>query len=344
MNPPVVVNQFRAATVLLLVCALSDSLVLQHFALWAAVLLSVWWILAKTQYAWSAGSIYRSADRYLGDRAIAKAALVQAALTAAASALVLRGVTALEIVPTRELGVPDEVVASCALFAVSLHTSSLVDWYWVRPRRDGIIGSPVCFDPSVRRRKLITRVLLVHRTICTFAVGFFASVIVYSILKSALSLIPPGSFWSGYADNVSGPIGLAVFFLIGYRGGLFEVAKIVAGATRAKFGDTVTADLGHQVFRGKVFEVSLEGLTLVATNGDKHLAPLGGAGLVVHQTSPEDHFCPRQTPAGEHACGGLDEDEKCQFGKRRRLLDEHGRESFKPTPKPHVPVRLFGAW
>jgi hypothetical protein len=343
MNPPVVKNQLRAATVALSFLAISDSRVLRLFVVIACAVLAAYWLVVKSEYAYRTRDYERTKDRFTGDRVIAVAALLEVAVPAL---LVWLGgqYEGLRLLALGDWGVPNEVAIAAAILLANLHVSSLIDWYWIRPRRDGIVGDPVCRDGSIRRLKLMTRVLLWHRALTTLIFGLCASLIVYFVLDVVFKKIPDDSIWAGYTDAINTPIGLAVFALIGYKGGLIDASKLLGASTQAKFGDTVSVDLGHQLFRGKVFEVSLEGLTVVATNGDRHLAPLIDPRRIIHQNAPEDTFCPRTTTAGKPACGALDEDAKCQYGEFRLFRDAVTGDHFVPTPHNYGPVSPWLPW
>jgi hypothetical protein len=172
-------------------------------------ILAAWWLLLNANYAASLGIARRSKVRTSGDHQVG----IQSALLAAAG--ILGGLFG---VVNHDVRLTDSVaLAVCfsALGAIGfvVFASSLVDWYYVRPRLDGVVREPPCRSSREQIWMSVTRFWYQHRSIAELlgitgiAVAFTASVaallvhgrsdieVLVTVAGVPLGLL--GSQWSG---------------------------------------------------------------------------------------------------------------------------------------------------
>ena len=167
MNPGTVLGQSIAAGILLTGTAVLGQ-PLPAAALAAAGLL--WALFLNRRYARNLGARGRTARRKEGDRAIAQ----QLSISYVAPLVVACGLLSTGLDGKTELGpfsaaeIQAIVTSSAAMLVVWLG-SSHTDWYFIRPRIDGVFGDPPCQSSRDTQWKGITRKWYMHRTIATLA-------------------------------------------------------------------------------------------------------------------------------------------------------------------------------
>lgn len=165
MNPKTVLGQSIAASIFLLALAAFGKPTLAGALVLAGL---VWALLLNRAYAAKLADRGRPTRRREGDRAIARQLLIAYA-TPLTTAVLLRATGwggAQHVGPFTE----SEVQALLAITSVMLVVwlaSSHVDWYFIRPRIDGVVIEPPCRTSRADHWKGITRKWYIHRTIAS---------------------------------------------------------------------------------------------------------------------------------------------------------------------------------
>jgi hypothetical protein len=141
----------------------------------------VWWLCLNALYARALGRRPRRAERMAGDRAMARLAIGVVGVLVLGLALRLAGDLRLTSSTPAAWG-----LQLVALFYAAKYNSSLIDWFYIRPRRDGVVCPPPCRSSGDERWTAVTRNWYRHRALVIFvccaagmgAVGFFAVAIV----------------------------------------------------------------------------------------------------------------------------------------------------------------------
>lgn len=152
------------------------------------------------------------------------------------------------------------LIASAALFVV-VFVSSLIDWYYIRPRIDAVIGEPPCRATADQKGawKRVTRRWYLHRGIATMAYIVFALVIALVIMLMLVRTYPAAAAVVG---GVSGIAGIVLIFAGSYRSELPTVAKWVLSPAFV-LGDDLTYDGQGGRRRGYVLHVAVPVVKLV---------------------------------------------------------------------------------
>lgn len=350
MNPSTVVNQVIWCAVFGGVVAVPASPGLRAFLLATFAVLFLWWLAFKTEYWWRARGVGRTIDRFAGDRAVGLAFPASTCGVALVVALLhVLGVRDSSHWGWRAWHVVDSAPAVVVVLLAAVAASSTIDWYFVRPRRDGIVTLPVCFPAtreSRRRRMRLTKWLLWHRSLTTLAWGIGMAFVIFYAFDEIGRFIPSHSIWRRFVEELDAPLSLAVIGLAGWSRGLLGAIPALAGRATLVFGDTVRVGSSPaDTYDGFVYEVSLEGPTIM-TGGHPTRPTKQLDDPMIQTLEPEDETtavrCPRPAPAGSDepgACGGLDEHGKCQWS-RHRWTDSN----YVDVPHEQRPVRLFSAW
>jgi hypothetical protein len=165
MNPGTVLGQSIAAGIALSALALLGEPV---FAAGVAGAVLAWALFLNAAYAKRLGTRGRTKRRRRGDSAIAR----QLALSGSLPLLVALGLLALSWDGAGAAGPfsAAEIQGLVAVLAVMLAfwlASSHVDWYYIRPRIDGVITEPPCRTSRTTRWKGVTRNWYIHRAIAS---------------------------------------------------------------------------------------------------------------------------------------------------------------------------------
>lgn len=152
------------------------------------------------------------------------------------------------------------VVSGAVLFVVIL-VSSLIDWYYIRPRIDAVVTEPPCRAKATAKGswKRVTRRWYLHRGIATLAyIGFALTVAIVVMLM----LVREHPAAAGVVGGVSGIAGLLLIFAGSYRSALPTVAQWVLSPAFV-VGDDLTYEAHRWEGRGYVLHVSVPVVKLV---------------------------------------------------------------------------------
>jgi hypothetical protein len=165
VNPGTVLGQSIAASVFLVALAATGAPELT-VAFGAAGLL--WALALNLLYARSLGGRGRTPRRMFGDRAVARQLLISYVLPIAVGlTLVLaRWDPDLGSGPFTESELAG-LLAVVAVMLVAWVASSHVDWYYIRPRIDGVVTDPPCRTSGDTKWKGVTRKWYLHRAIAS---------------------------------------------------------------------------------------------------------------------------------------------------------------------------------
>jgi hypothetical protein len=157
------------------------------------------------------------------------------------------------------------VIDGATLFVLIL-SSSLVDWYYIRPRIDGVVCEPPCRSSGSGRWKRPTRWWFLHRGLATLAYMGFALVFALVVM---LMLVREHPAAAGVIGGVGGIAGLLLIFAGRYRSEIPTVAQFVLSPAYC-LGDDLTYEAHRWKGRGFVLHVAVPVTKLV---------PLDDAGL-----------------------------------------------------------------
>jgi hypothetical protein len=160
------------------------------------------------------------------------------------------------------------VIATGTLF-VLIMLSSLVDWYYVRPRIDGIVCAPPCRSSGSDTWKRPTRWWFLHRGIATLAYIGFALVVALIVM---LMLVRVHRTAAGVIGGVGGIAGLLLIFAGRYRSELPTVAQFVLSPAYC-LGDDLAYTARRGPERGFVLHIAVPVTKLVPL--DKRGHPTG---------------------------------------------------------------------
>jgi hypothetical protein len=327
MNPRVVRNHCRAAALLLIAAlALGGShLVWVVFVLTVAALANL--IPLNASYARALASPparvlpnpgpMRTAGRAAGDRIVGLSSL-------AALLLPLVGSAALLLFHADGFGllakahIPDVFVAIILFAWLTIPVSSLWDWYYVRPRRDGTVRVPPCLDSDADRRRLLTRVWLWHRSVPVvgFALGAIAVLVLAFVGLAAI--LPKDSYTTALLETVALPLSLVTVALLPWIRGFITFVPMLGSTLSARLGDPVSATVDRQDRTGIVFSVALDhGFVVVGDDGGVFKVPLSDPSIRVLNDFP----FPPVRHCSTAICQGYDEKSECAFALKRRRAD-----------------------
>jgi len=140
--------------------------------------------------------------------------------------------------------------------------SSLVDWYYVLPRRDGLVGSPPCRAPEEERWRRVTWFWFLHRFVA--AVATIGGVYVIAIcLGIWLYLRYPEV--SGGAGGVPVLVGVVTFFGRSYLRYIGQVWQRLISSS-AGLGEHLETRVEGHPLSGYVLNVSIEQVDLLKEN------------------------------------------------------------------------------
>lgn len=150
------------------------------------------------------------------------------------------------------------VIALGALF-VSVLLSSLADWYYVRPRIDGVVCAPPCRSSGSETWKLPTRWWYLHRGLATLAYMALALVVALVVMLMLVRAHPDAA---GVIGGVGGIAGLLLIFAGSYRSQLPTVAQFVLSPAFC-LGDDLAYEAHRWNGRGFVLHVAVPVAKLV---------------------------------------------------------------------------------
>jgi hypothetical protein len=257
MNPRTVRWQAAVNFALLLMLSL---LVAPAAVLWLTCIGLLWALALNAGYAYSLGKRGRSKRRIHGDRWIPRYV---------GFGLLLPGVIALALLLIgydENLRIWDFTVNEISALLISLAvlflviiSSSLTDWYYIRPRIDGVVCAPPCRSSGSDTWKGPTRWWYLHRGLVTLAYFGFAFVVALVIM---LMLVREHPAAAGVIGGVGGLASLMLIFAGSYRAQLPTVAQFVLSPAYC-LGDDLTYEAHKWDGRGFVLHVAVPVAKLV---------------------------------------------------------------------------------
>lgn len=322
MNPRTILWQSAAIGVIL---AIIVAFANPALTIWLAAIALAAALALNAGYAQALGMLGRSRRRIRGDRLVAVylAVGLVAPLLAAVPAQLAGVSPELAFWGFRHAEVEALLGACGALFAVVL-VSSLIDWYYIRPRIDGVVCAPPCLASREQKApwKRTTRRWYIHRGLATFAYILFAVAVATIVL---LMLIREDHTAAELIGGISGIAGLLLIFAGSYRSQLPTVARW-ALSPAFYLGDDLTYEGIRQPKRGYVLHVAVPVVKLVPL--DERGNPLDAPFIEPKNSQlAESELTPRPTTACNDGCCRLNPEclrwesqanERRDF--RRRLL------------------------
>lgn len=264
MNPRTIRWQVCVTVPLILTVALIATPVAAYCLVGAALILTV---ALNGGYAYSLGSKGRPQRRKHGDRWVARYVTVGFGVPLViAVALDLAGydprvhVWDFTVAETSTL-----VIAGGTLF-VLITLSSLIDWYYIRPRIDGVVCAPPCRSSGSDTWKGPTRWWFLHRGLATLAYIGFALLVALVIM---LMLVRVHKTAAGVIGGVGGIAGLLLIFAGRYRSELPTVAQFVLSPAYC-LGDDLAFQARRGRERGYVLHVAVPVTKLVPLDEEGH--------------------------------------------------------------------------
>lgn len=206
------------------------------------------------------------------------------------------------------------------LLAVLL--SSLIDWYYVRARIDGVVCAPPCLAGKHEKApwKRVTRRWYLHRGLATLAYILFAIAVAIVVM---VMLVREDPAVAGVIGGVSGLAGLLLIFAGSYRSELPAVAKWVLSPGFV-LGDDLRFEGIRKAKRGYVLHVAVPVVKLAPLdrNGQPTDAP-----FIEPKNSQlaEADLEAQPARACKHGCAGLNPECLRHPGRDNARVDRHRR-------------------
>jgi hypothetical protein len=150
------------------------------------------------------------------------------------------------------------LIAGATLFAL-INSSSLIDWYYIRPRIDGVVCAPPCRSSGSVTWKGPTRWWYLHRGLATVAYFGFALVLALVIM---LMLVREHPAAAAVIGGVGGIASMLLIFAGSYRAQIPTVAKFVLSPAYC-LGDDLSYEAHKWRGRGFVLHVAVPVTKLV---------------------------------------------------------------------------------
>jgi len=203
----------------------------------------------------------RCERRRRGDRTVAivtVVALVVPAVMAAAISLadVRLGSHVWRFTPNET----EAALAAVALFFEIAFVSGLVDWYYIRPRLDGVFGTPPCRSAGTAHWKRVTRRWYLHRAIATVAFVAMIAALALTIMLMLRREFPV------VADLIGGVGALMAVGLVAVRAHIQQLPAVLRFVESPRFflGHDLTYTPEHgEPQRGFVLHVAVPVVKLV---------------------------------------------------------------------------------
>jgi hypothetical protein len=236
--------------------------------------LLVWGAFLNNDYARALAGRSRSTERAAGDRAAGKALAVASVppLLYAASALWFEQ---LQLAPELLGGDQRTVVAVAAAFALCfVFASTVTDWYYIRPRRDGVIEYPPCRRENREPWVDITRWWILHRTLAA-TVFFLALWLVIGLGWFEASRKWQSTDWVLFLLALGSPPLIAALLMRNWVRELPTAWGLAFGNLPLVLGDWVEYYSGQERVQGFLYDVSVDnGYRVVDHDLDTHYLPL----------------------------------------------------------------------
>lgn len=202
--------------------------------------------------------------------------------------------------------------------------SSLVDWYYVLPRRDGLVGLPPCQAPAEERWQGVTWLWFLHRFVAAIAVMASAYLV-------ALAL----GFWlvDRYPDALAAAGGIPVIlFVISYfrREYLRDIGKVwsLLFSPMVALGEHISIWRDGRILGGFVFNVSIDRIDLLSHEDGMSHIPIGDIDAHIERSN-------KQALCASGCVRGV------ANGARRAPVGGHG-SCLVDTPEDHLELRRRG--
>jgi hypothetical protein len=267
----------------------------------------LWASFLNIEYARALHGRGRSVERAAGDRTARNAVLI-ACLPPLFYGLLAARVEALRPGAGVLADGPRALVAAVFAFALTfVFVSTLTDWYYVRPRRDGVVQNPPCRREEREPWVDITRWWIVHRT--------YAATVFYVALWLAIGLVWfeagrkwESSDWVLFLLVLGSPPLIAAVAMHQWVRELPAAWSLAHGNLPLVLGDWVEYYSGQQKVSGFLYDVSVdEGYRVVDRNLDTSYLPLSRSKAVTGSRPP--------SRACEHRCEMVER--MCEFRKDR---------------------------
>lgn len=257
MNPRTIQWQSAVTGVLLILLAvIADPRIAGWMAL-AAILAALY---LNATYAYALGERGRPDRRRHGDRLIA--AYSGVALVLPLGVACAFRVTGHDPAPAIWWFTSGEVTAlltGLAMMFAIIFLSSLVDWYYIRPRIDGVVWDPPCRSSREDRWKRVTRRWYLHRGIASLSYSAYALLVSLIIM---LMLVRRDEDVAGIIGGVSG-IATVLLIVVGdHWAQVRSVARFILSPA-FYLGDDLSYDGYRRRGRGFVLHVSVPLVKLV---------------------------------------------------------------------------------
>jgi hypothetical protein len=273
-----------------------------------------WALFVNNNYARALGRRDRSPERAAGDRSAAKAFAV-----ASLPPLVYGGaalcIDRLQFFPD-VLGTGQRLVAAtvtafalCFVFA-----STITDWYYIRPRRDGVVDKPPWQREERERWVDTTRWWILHRTLA--ATAFFVALwLVIGLGWFEASRAWQSNDWVLFLLALGSPPLIAAVLMRNWVPELPTAWGLSFGNLPLALGDWVEYHAGQERVQGFLYDVSVDnGYRVVDHDLDTHYLPLSRSKEVRGSRPPR--------PACRTTCEMVET--LCEF-RRTRTIPTRGR-------------------
>jgi hypothetical protein len=154
--------------------------------------------------------------------------------------------------------VPGVITVTVVAAALGVFGSSLVDWYWVLPRRDGVIGPPPCHEDWARSRKLLTRYWLIHRTVAALLFVLALVALLVGVIALLGYWLPKTSYNALFISTVAVPVTVASIPLVPWFRGMLSLLPTIGSSFHANIGDFVDVENEGTRHTVLVYDVSLD--------------------------------------------------------------------------------------
>ena len=261
MNPATVAWQSCVVAVLLGLLSLTGS---WHWGLAGVCLGAGWALVLNLDYARALGAKPRSVRRMAGDRAVGRLTLLAylppAAIAVAAASLNWPAWTTKPFTTDEARA----MLVGVAYFFLVVLMSSMVDWYYIRPRIDGVVRAPPCQSSGAPIWKRVTRRWYLHRSIAAAAylalVVDIAFVVIWMLLREA-------PLAAGVIGGIGPLIAIGVMVFHAYRVEMKTVPGLVM-SPEFVLGDDLTYYPPRAPRRGYVLHVAVPKIKLAPLTED----------------------------------------------------------------------------
>jgi hypothetical protein len=264
MNPRTIRWQACVTVPLLLMVALVATPAAAYYLAGAALVLTV---ALNGGYAYSLGSKGRPKRRRHGDQWVARYAAFGFGVPLVVGVVLdLAGYDPSVHVWDFTLAETSTLAIAGGTLFVLIMLSSLIDWYYIRPRIDGVVCMPPCRSSGSETWKGPTRWWFLHRGLATLAYIGFALVVALVIM---LMLVRVHKTAAGVIGGVGGIAGLLLIFAGRYRSELPTVAQFVLSPAYC-LGDDLAFQARRGPERGYVLHVAVPVTKLVPLDEQGH--------------------------------------------------------------------------